>query len=213
VRDFSEDNPARWSPCSAFANVLGPHLTTPISRNLSRPLCPSIFGFDPLLQFVEEDDVVRALLHVTRGGIPGLYNVAGDGRLPWSEVASICGTHLIPLSPLQPVEDPPALAAVRPPARAGGPPALRPWASTPAARRHRIRVPRHQCRCRVQLHPRPPAAPAAGKPFLVVHLRARRRAVLPPLARRWWATRIAESIRRAANPAPAPVRAPPTPRT
>ena len=80
-----------------FANVLGTDIvTTPISRNLSRPLCPAIVGYDPLLQFVEEDDVVRGLVHVTRGGIPGLYNVAGDGRLPWSEVAGICGTRLAP---------------------------------------------------------------------------------------------------------------------
>src|SRR6202040_2253478 len=62
VRDFSEDNPATKVTVLRFANVLGPHLTTPISRNLARPLCPAIFGFDPLLQFVEEDDVVRALL-------------------------------------------------------------------------------------------------------------------------------------------------------
>ncbi len=104
VRDFSEDNPGTLVTVLRFANVLGTHLTTPISRNLSRPLCPSIFGFDPLLQFVEEDDVVRALLHVTRGSIPGLYNVAGEGRLPWSEVASICGTRLIPLSPYAPLK-------------------------------------------------------------------------------------------------------------
>jgi UDP-glucose 4-epimerase len=104
VRDFSEDNPATKVTVLRFANVLGTHLTTPISRNLSRPVCPSIFGFDPLLQFIEEDDVVRALLHVTQGGIPGLYNVAGDGRLPWSEVASICGTRLIPLSPYSPLK-------------------------------------------------------------------------------------------------------------
>jgi UDP-glucose 4-epimerase len=104
VRDFSEDNPATLVTVLRFANVLGTHLTTPISRNLSRPVCPSIFGFDPLLQFVEEDDVVRALLHVTRGSIPGLYNVAGDGRLPWSEVAGICGTRLVPLSPYSPLK-------------------------------------------------------------------------------------------------------------
>ncbi len=104
LRDFSEDNPATLVTVLRFANVLGPHLSTPISRNLSRPVCPAIFGFDPLLQFVEEDDVVRALVHVTRGGIAGLYNVAGDGRLPWSEVASICGTHLVPLSPYSPLK-------------------------------------------------------------------------------------------------------------
>jgi UDP-glucose 4-epimerase len=104
VRDFSEDNPGTLVTVLRFANVLGPHRTTAISRSLSRPLCPSIFGFDPLLQFVEEDDVVRSLLHVTRGGIPGLYNVAGEGRLPWSEVAGICGTRLVPLSPYSPLK-------------------------------------------------------------------------------------------------------------
>jgi UDP-glucose 4-epimerase len=104
VRDFSEDNPGTLVTVLRFANVLGPHLSTAISRSLARPVCPSIFGFDPLLQFVEEDDVVRALLHITRGGIPGLYNVAGEGRLPWSEVAHICGTRLVPLSPYSPLK-------------------------------------------------------------------------------------------------------------
>jgi UDP-glucose 4-epimerase len=99
VRDFAEDNPGTRVTVLRFANVLGTHLTTPISRLLSGPVCPCIFGFDPLLQFVEEEDVIRALLHVTKGGIPGLYNVAGDGRLPWSEVAAISGTRLVPLSP------------------------------------------------------------------------------------------------------------------
>jgi UDP-glucose 4-epimerase len=103
VRDFSEDSPGTLVTVLRFANVLGPHLTTAVSKNLARPFCPSIFGFDPLLQFVEEDDVVRSLLHVTRGGIPGLYNVAGEGRLPWSEVAGICGTRLVPLSPYSPL--------------------------------------------------------------------------------------------------------------
>jgi UDP-glucose 4-epimerase len=110
VQDFSEDNPATKVTVLRFANVLGAHLTTPLSRNLSRPVCPAIFGYDPLLQFVEEDDVVRALLHVTRDGIPGLYNVAADGRLPWSEVASICSTRLVPLSPV-------SLLKIRPLAR------------------------------------------------------------------------------------------------
>ena len=126
MRDFAEDNPGTRVTVLRFANVLGEHLTTPISRNLSRPVCPSIFGFDPLLQFIEEGDVVRALLHVTQAGIPGLYNVAAEGRLPWSEVANICGTRLVPLSPVQPAEDPAPGPPVRPAGRARGPAPLRP---------------------------------------------------------------------------------------
>jgi UDP-glucose 4-epimerase len=100
VRDFAEDNPATVLTVLRFANVLGSGIVTPLSSNLSRPLCPSILGFDPMLQFVQEADVVRCLEHVTRHRIPGLYNVAGAGKLPWSEVATLCGTHLLPLPPV-----------------------------------------------------------------------------------------------------------------
>jgi len=100
VRDFAEDNPATVVTVLRFANVLGTDIVTPISTNLSRPLCPEILGFDPLLQFVEEDDVVRCLEHVTRHRIQGLYNVAGEGKVPWTEVAEICGTRLLPLPPV-----------------------------------------------------------------------------------------------------------------
>lgn len=102
VHDFAEDNPSVVVATLRFANVLGPDIVTSISKNLSRPLCPSVLGFDPLVQFVEEDDVVRALEFVTQRRLPGTYNVAGAGRLPWSEVAAICGTRLLPLPPVRP---------------------------------------------------------------------------------------------------------------
>jgi UDP-glucose 4-epimerase len=101
VRDFAQDNPAVTVSVLRFANVLGADLTTPLSRNLSRPLCPSLFGYDPLLQLVEQGDVVRALVHAVRTGSPGTFNVGGPGRLPLSEVAAICGTRIVPLPPWQ----------------------------------------------------------------------------------------------------------------
>jgi UDP-glucose 4-epimerase len=102
VRDFTEDNPSTVVAILRFANVLGTDIVTSISKNLSRRWCPSVLGFDPLVQFVEEDDVVRALEFVTQRRLPGTYNVAGAGRLPWSEVAAICGTRLLPLPPVRP---------------------------------------------------------------------------------------------------------------
>jgi len=102
VRDFSEDNPHLDVTVLRFANVLGTDIITPISHNLRRRLLPCIAGFDPLVQFVEEDDVVRALEFVTERRVPGVYNVAGAGKLPWSEVASFGGAHLLPLPPFRP---------------------------------------------------------------------------------------------------------------
>lgn len=100
LRDFAEDNPHVVVTLLRFANVLGTEIVTATSSALERGTAPCVFGFDPLLQFVEEGDVVRCLEFVTRHGVAGIYNVAGDGRLPWSEVASICGARLMPLPPV-----------------------------------------------------------------------------------------------------------------
>jgi UDP-glucose 4-epimerase len=100
VRDFAEDNPHVNVSLLRFSNVLGPDIVTPISRALELPVVPSIFGFDPRLQFVHEDDVVRSILYVLDRHLPGIYNVAGDGLLPWSEVAHLCGKRTMPMPPV-----------------------------------------------------------------------------------------------------------------
>jgi UDP-glucose 4-epimerase len=99
VRDFAEDNPHVTVSLLRFSNVLGPDIRTPIARALSLPVVPRLLGFDPRFQFVHEDDVVRAILYVLDRQLPGIFNVAGDGVLPWSEVAAICGKRTFPLPP------------------------------------------------------------------------------------------------------------------
>ncbi len=100
LHDFAEDNPHVTVSLLRFANVVGTDIVTPITKAMQLPLAPSILGFDPLFQFVEEDDVVRCIKFATKARLPGIYNVAGDGRLPWSEVASICGKRLGPMPPI-----------------------------------------------------------------------------------------------------------------
>src|SRR3546814_8402411 len=82
-----------------FSNVLGPDISTPLSKALELPLTPSLMGFDPRVQLVHETDVIRAITHVLDNGVEGIYNVAGDGLVPWSEVAAICGKRTFPLPP------------------------------------------------------------------------------------------------------------------
>jgi UDP-glucose 4-epimerase len=100
LRDFAEDNPHVLISLLRFSNVVGTDIVTPITKALLLPLVPSIFGFDPLVQFVEEDDVVRSIQFAMTNEVGGVFNVAGDGRLPWSEVAAICGKRLAPMPPL-----------------------------------------------------------------------------------------------------------------
>jgi len=99
VRDFAVDNPHVNVALLRFSNVLGPDITTPLAKALELPVVPSVFGYDPRFQFVHEADVVRAILFVLAGRVQGIYNVAGDGLLPWSEVAAICGKRTFPLPP------------------------------------------------------------------------------------------------------------------
>ncbi|HEX5094532.1 MAG TPA: NAD-dependent epimerase/dehydratase family protein [Acidimicrobiia bacterium] len=100
LRDFADDNPHISVTLLRFANVLGDDIDTPFVKALRRPIVPEILGFDPRVQFVHEDDVVGALIYATRNDVPGVYNVAGDGNLPWSEVCMIVGKRRIPLPPV-----------------------------------------------------------------------------------------------------------------
>ena len=100
VRDYAVDNPTVSVSLLRFSNVLGEEIDTPITRALQLPLAPAVFGFDPRLQFVHEVDVIRAIMFVLEHDCDGTFNVAGDGLLPWSEVASLCGKRLAPLPPV-----------------------------------------------------------------------------------------------------------------
>jgi UDP-glucose 4-epimerase len=100
LRVFAEEYGAIRVAVLRCANVLGNDLVTLFSRALSMRLTPTIAGFDPQLQFVEQDDVVRAIEFAVTREIEGVHNVAGDGRLPWSEIRGIAGRPPLLLSPV-----------------------------------------------------------------------------------------------------------------
>lgn len=99
IRSFAEEFKAIKVTVLRCANVLGGDLITMFSQALSQPATPTIAGFDPQLQFVEQDDVVRAIEFAVTRELEGVYNVAGDGRLPWSEIRAIAGRPPLYLTP------------------------------------------------------------------------------------------------------------------
>ncbi len=100
VRDFAIDNPHVTVTKLRFTNVLGDDVYTPFSKALRLPLAPEILGFDPRLQFTHEQDVTGALVFATCNDVPGIFNVAGDGSMPWSEVCAIVGRRRLALPPI-----------------------------------------------------------------------------------------------------------------
>jgi UDP-glucose 4-epimerase len=99
IRAFAEEFKAIKVTVLRCANVLGGGLVTMFSQALSLPATPTIAGFDPQLQFVEQEDVVRAIEFSVTRELEGVYNVAGDGRLPWSEIRAIAARPPLYLSP------------------------------------------------------------------------------------------------------------------
>lgn len=99
VRDFARDNPHVCLSLLRFCNVVGPDISTPFVNALQLPLVPKVAGFDPRFQLVHEDDVVAAILFALDQQVPGIFNVAGDGLLPWSEIMAIVGKQGIPMPP------------------------------------------------------------------------------------------------------------------
>jgi UDP-glucose 4-epimerase len=100
LRDFADDSPHVDVTLLRFANVLGDDIETPYTTALKLPVVPEIFGFDPRIQFVHEDDVVGALMYATAHSVPGVFNVGGNGSMSWSEVCAIVGKRRFALPPI-----------------------------------------------------------------------------------------------------------------
>jgi UDP-glucose 4-epimerase len=74
-----------------FANFIGPRIDTPLTRYFSLPVVPRMFGFDPRLQFVHEDDGVEVLRRSVVEDHRGTFNVAGDGVVLLSQAIRRAG--------------------------------------------------------------------------------------------------------------------------
>ena len=100
IRSFAEEYRGVNVAVLRCANVLGEGHVTMFSKALTLPFIPTIAGFDPQLQFVEQEDVVRAIAFTVNHQLEGVFNVAGDGRVPWSEIRAIANHRPMLLSPV-----------------------------------------------------------------------------------------------------------------
>jgi UDP-glucose 4-epimerase len=78
-------------PCIVF----GPNVDNYLVRLWAdAPFQPDAGNLDQHIQFVHEDDVVEAIIHLLHGRHAGAYNVAGDGLMTLRESAEIVGTPI-----------------------------------------------------------------------------------------------------------------------
>jgi UDP-glucose 4-epimerase len=63
-------------------NTLGYYVHSAIGRYLRQRYVPTILGFNPMMQFIHEEDVAEAVALALQIGAHGVYNVAGPGAVP-----------------------------------------------------------------------------------------------------------------------------------
>jgi len=77
--------------------VVGPGADNFIARAFLKRFLVAVRGTDPPMQLLHEDDVTEVLACCTLNDIPGLYNVASDGEVRWSEMAAALGRKVVRL--------------------------------------------------------------------------------------------------------------------
>jgi UDP-glucose 4-epimerase len=76
---------------------LGPTGHGTLAMFLRGSRVPMVLGFDPLFQFMHEDDVVSSIVLALEKRPRGVFNVAGPQPVPLSVIARECGRTVVPL--------------------------------------------------------------------------------------------------------------------
>ncbi len=94
---YARSNPDTCVTVLRSCNTLGPTAENYLAYMLLKPVVPTVLGFDPLMQFIHEDDLYRAYLTVLQGSVAGVFNIVGRGTLRYSEVIDLLRRKALPL--------------------------------------------------------------------------------------------------------------------
>jgi len=78
-------------------NALGPSAHSMMASFLRLARVPTVAGFDPVVQFIGEEDVVEALALAVDSELSGVYNVVGSGQVPIHTAIQAIGATAWPI--------------------------------------------------------------------------------------------------------------------
>jgi UDP-glucose 4-epimerase len=77
--------------------TLGPSVSGTLSAFLKGRRVPMVLGFDPLFQFMHEEDAADAICTALENKLRGVFNVAGPQPMPLSMLIKAAGRQAIPV--------------------------------------------------------------------------------------------------------------------
>ena len=78
-------------------NILGFTVHSMIAEYLRQRTVPTVMGFDPMMQFIHEEDVSEAIALALEHGLQGVFNVVGPGEVPLHTAIRESGGRALPL--------------------------------------------------------------------------------------------------------------------
>jgi UDP-glucose 4-epimerase len=78
-------------------NVLGYYVHSMIGQYLREARVPTVMGFDPMMQFIHEEDLAEAIALTVELGLQGVFNVTGPGEVPLHTAIRETGGTAIPV--------------------------------------------------------------------------------------------------------------------
>jgi UDP-glucose 4-epimerase len=78
-------------------NTLGYYVHSAIGKYLRQRYVPTIMGFNPMMQFIHEEDVAEAVALALQSGTHGVFNVVGPGAVPLKVAIRETGGAAVPI--------------------------------------------------------------------------------------------------------------------
>ncbi len=100
IDEFTRQHPETLVTILRPCIVLGPTAANSVTNAFFRPWLVGVLDYNPPLQFLYEDDLARVLTIIIERGLPGVFNVAGEGVVFYREMADMIKSRLVSLPPL-----------------------------------------------------------------------------------------------------------------
>jgi len=95
LSDFANENPdcsvVVLRPCM----VMGPNADNTTTRSMKQPMIIGVRGYDPIMQFIHEDDAAEAFYLAATREVSGAFNLASDEGFRYSELAKEIGKPFV----------------------------------------------------------------------------------------------------------------------
>ncbi|RJP17683.1 MAG: NAD-dependent epimerase/dehydratase family protein [Candidatus Abyssobacteria bacterium SURF_5] len=94
---FWKANPNTLVTVLRHSSIIGPTVDNCWTHYLSMPVCPTVLGYNPLIQFISEDDVIDAFKLAVDEDFHGVFNIVGQRIIPLSMILKLANKKSVPM--------------------------------------------------------------------------------------------------------------------